>query len=378
MMASEEDLTLGQLLDKALDGAETVLSAELPNDGQTQSLLHLTLSHLDLAQSLIDHLSLLSPNETLEDINTADLRCLLVDGLRGELETLARCRGTEERKVWLTRAQTHLRAFKTQVDQYEVVPKKEREIWAPENLKASDMGRKREMKISRFKKEKELKGKLEELKSHRQKIGAGEGEYDDEHSRPLFISLITFHYLRALSELDSISAELDILKDAIPTSEASASSPSSSKDDDSRAKKREGGSEVSWRLDPPLRRAEDGRLLSDDGKVLRPFVILPSKSSASATRLRLQQEVFQPSHNLPTMTIDEFLESEYAMGNVLQGGGPKNSKEVEEERAKVRAEGEDDTLEGYEKEEEALREKREWDEYTDVHRRGEGNRLGRS
>jgi immunoglobulin-binding protein 1 len=49
-------------------------------------------------------LGILSPNETLEDINTRDLRCVLVDCLRGELEVLAKTKGGVERIGWLQRA----------------------------------------------------------------------------------------------------------------------------------------------------------------------------------------------------------------------------------------------------------------------------------
>lgn len=133
--------------------------------------------------------------------------------------------------------------------------------------------------------------------------------------------------------------------------------------------------ESRWRLDR-LPEKDAGPVLSPDGKVLRPFTILPSTSSTDAlsTRLRLQSEIFRPSHRLPTMTIDEFLEQEQERGNVLQGGGPKTSDEVEQARKDEAAEeGEDDTAAGYAREEAGLRKKREWDDYTDQHRKGEGN-----
>jgi immunoglobulin-binding protein 1 len=78
------------------------------------------------------------------------------------------------------------------------------------------------------------------------------------------------------------------------------------------------------------------------------------------------------------MTIDEFLDREYQMGNVLQGGGASTSAEVERENEQKRAEGEDDTLKGYLNEESKLADKRAWDEWTDDNKRGSGNRIGRS
>lgn len=92
-----------------------------------------------------------------------------------------------------------------------------------------------------------------------------------------------------------------------------------------------------------------------------------------STRLRFADEVFRPSHNLPTMTIDEFLEQEQAQGNILQGGGPNSSEAVEQARADEKGEKEEDNVRGWEAEERALKKTREWDEYTDTHRKGEGN-----
>jgi immunoglobulin-binding protein 1 len=69
-----------------------------------QALLQSSLSDLTLCSSLINHLGILSLNETLEDINTRDLRCVLVDCLRGEMEVLAKTKAGTERISWLERA----------------------------------------------------------------------------------------------------------------------------------------------------------------------------------------------------------------------------------------------------------------------------------
>lgn len=51
---------------------------------------------------------------------------------------------------------------------------------------------------------------------------------------------------------------------------------------------------------------------------LRPFTILPA---GTTDRQRLQAQVFQPDHRLPTMSIDEYLAIEQERGNVITGGG---------------------------------------------------------
>ena len=53
-------------------------------------------------------------------------------------------------------------------------------------------------------------------------------------------------------------------------------------------------------------------------QLLRPFTILPS---GAGERERFQNQVFGPSHRLPTMSIDEYLEIERQRGNIITGGG---------------------------------------------------------
>jgi immunoglobulin-binding protein 1 len=53
---------------------------------------------------------------------------------------------------------------------------------------------------------------------------------------------------------------------------------------------------------------------------LQPFTILPSGAGGD-DRTRLREQVFQPDHRLPTMSIDEYLEIERQRGNILTGGG---------------------------------------------------------
>lgn len=151
---------------------------------------------------------------------------------------------------------------------------------------------------------------------------------------------------------------------------------------DVRSERREEEDTLSWKVEEENSFASSGPLLDPSGRILRPFTILPSSSGSAAsssssnplsTRLRLQSEVFRSGHRLPTMTIDEFLAGEEAAGNILQGGGPSSSEAVEAERAKGKAEGEEDNLWGYEKEESELRKLREGDDWRDTHRKGEGN-----
>ncbi|KAL8286140.1 hypothetical protein RQP46_004628 [Phenoliferia psychrophenolica] len=366
---AHEDLTLGQLLARGIHSHALVLAADSPSLPATQKILVGALSDLTLSSSLISRLGLFSPNETVDDIQTRDLRCVLVDCLRGELEGLHKTTSGVERIHWIQRAREHFRTYIDLVDRYEIVPDDKRAVFAGPKHSTQDPTRRRESKIAQFKMERELKGKLEELRKRRTsrrprssappppppttsptppEVPTDEGEdlYDSdddesEVSRPLFLSLLQLHYLRAHAELASIEQELELLQSSMAMSDL-----------------------------PSGRERED---------VLRPFTILPSSSgsfnssSPLSTRLRLQSEVFRSGHRLPTMTIDEYLEQEESAGRILQGGGPSSSEAVEQERRDQRADREDDTEAGYRKDDMEKDKAREWDEYTDTHRKGEGN-----
>lgn len=72
-----------------------------------------------------------------------------------------------------------------------------------------------------------------------------------------------------------------------------------------------------WKLDRPAANVRDD-ILDPNGKPLQPFTILPAGTS---DRTRLQAKVFTPGHNLPSMSVDEYLEIERQRGKFISGGG---------------------------------------------------------
>jgi len=116
----------------------------------------------------------------------------------------------------------------------------------------------------------------------------------------------------------------------------------------------------SERLDPPmselLKSGKAGPLLSKDGKPLQPFVL-------TDRRTQLQKGVFRPGHNLPTMTIEEYLEEERKRGGIIQGGNQPTKEEVDEDNM--------------EKADEETMKARAWDEFKEENPRGSGNTLNR-
>lgn len=129
---------------------------------------------------------------------------------------------------------------------------------------------------------------------------------------------------------------------------------------DGRAPQRSGG--YSERLDGPVSAPglgqKGGPLLSSTGKPLQPFTLLDKRS-------QLRDGVFRPSHNLPTMSIDEYLEEERRRGGIIEGGGNANANQPEPD---------EDNLEQVDA---ATMKAREWDEFVEANPKGAGNTLNR-
>jgi hypothetical protein len=95
-------------------------------------------------------------------------------------------------------------------------------------------------------------------------------------------------------------------------------------------------------------------------KVTHPFVLLPNASGTTTAssledrRRRVQEAVFRPGYNLPTMTLDEFVADEMRRGNFLQQAGPQGSpapkgitdEADEQDRETMKARGWDEFKEG--------------------------------
>ena len=89
-----------------------------------------------------------------------------------------------------------------------------------------------------------------------------------------------------------------------------------------------------------------GPILSKDGKPLRPFTLLDTRES-------VRRGVFKSGHNLPTMTIDEYLEEERRRGGIIEGGGAESGRKPEPDE------------DNYERADQETMKAREWDEFTE-------------
>jgi immunoglobulin-binding protein 1 len=169
---------------------------------------------------------------------------------------------------------------------------------------------------------------------------------DDDAIRDLQLTNITLCAHNTFQSLESLNRELEVLAMAPPTPPAGPEALE--RDYRERMGLRGKDEEYSDRLDrrDMLSTANKGPILSSGGKPLRPFTLLDGRQS-------LKEGVFKPGHNLPTMTIDEYLEEERARGGIIEGGGAASGLSPEPDE------------DNYEKGDQETMKAREWDEFVE-------------
>ncbi|KAJ3259064.1 hypothetical protein HK103_002951 [Boothiomyces macroporosus] len=333
MLSSFEDKNLPDLFKAAVKQIHDIDNSELPSrDELYQQQVFQTVLLLQEIQVRVESLSLFSDNEILEDINTADLKYLLVQSYLGQ--TLLKI--NQPRDQILNRAQMFLLKFWDILDSYGIINPTDKQRFNnyKEDIKPKGDAIRTE-KIKQYKREKETKQKLEELNELLKQELKDETDYE----RELILTTLDLHVQQAIKLLIEIKDEQELLK------YAEKMKLSDNQD----------------RVVMPERTVKladlTGPMLDKQGKPLRPFVITTEQNK----REELANGVFRPGHILPTMTIEEYLEREIERGNFLSGGTKQPVKE----------DPDDNDEEAIDQE---TYKKREWDNFTDFNPRGWGNR----
>lgn len=298
------------------------------------------MSLLEKATVLVSMADMFSENETLDEIPTNNLQYLLLPALLGSL-SLKLTSG--DRKDIVNCADTYFKDFLKRCNNYGLSNyhfKEEEKEEQPENknktefdLIASQVNT-RAGKIQKFKEQKELKARLEDLKKN------VENEHcDEEIKRDYFVTMIKLFVHEATDELSSIETEKEILEHMSKLTK------------------------------------EDKPKKGPQPKPLKPIII---------TRDAAQKAVFGAGYpSLPTMTVDEFYEQRVKEG-IFPDPNKKPSGKSLQERALAGISGENES-EAEERERklekddpELLERMRQMDEFKDENRRGWGNRMNRS
>ncbi|KAF1821462.1 phosphatase 2A-associated protein [Dissoconium aciculare CBS 342.82] len=335
------------------------------NSESFQDKLSTTIKLYEECLEIAQRVSLFSPNESLEDISSADLQYLLLHYRLAEL--IGRIAGgIAERKNHLEKAQKSYEQYLKQLDDYELLSKSDSALLesyqeSPTTFSTaatSDAAQRRDIKIRRFREEKELKQKLEYLRQNPEALAN-----DDAAYRSLQLTSIAYATHQTFASLESLAQELHILSLAPPPDarEAHQTTNNSLDSRDRTTRQTNPAATFSDRLDAPaghLSAGLRGPLLDRQGKPLRPFTL-------TSSRQEFQQGVFRPDYNLPTMSIDEYLEEERRRGGIIEGGG---------EASGIRPEVDEDD---HDVADQATMKAREWDEFVEANPKGSGNTINR-
>ncbi|KAL2374599.1 TOR signaling pathway regulator TapA [Blastomyces gilchristii SLH14081] len=316
------------------------------------------IAEFEECQRRIAQLSLFSTNESLDDVTTGDLQYLTVDYILADL--LQKSYDTDRLKS-LQRSQDEYEKYLESLDQYGLLSPEDKKLYEryTENPRffsiapLNDAAARRNIKVSRFRDEKELKQRLEYLSQSQNSLQA-----DEDLARQLYLAEIKLYTHQTFQALDMLSQELSMLASA----QAAAPPTNPVHNNDPRLRSPSDSSGFSDRLDVGLaqniRGGRTGPLLSKTGVPLQPFVL-------TSKRTEIRKGVFRPGHNLPTMSIDEYLEEEKKRGGIIEGGGEQSGqpKEIDED--------------DIEKADEETMKARAWDEFTEDNPRGSGNTLNR-
>src|SRR3569833_2162300 len=224
---------------------------------------------------LISSLGIFSPNESADDIESHDL----LDG-----------------------------SYRKLLDAYDAAPA------TFSTTVGADATARRDAKIANFRAEKDLKARLATLQ-RQQQAQDGNADADDEVARAAYLAHVRFAAHMAFQALEGLNRAAEVLAQA---PEPLLPQTTSVEEDDERRRAAGNGTDGydAGRLDRPLRRLQSavgggGPLLSKEGKPLQPFTIV-------GNRAEMAKAVFRPGHNLPTMSIDEYLEEERRRGGNIE------------------------------------------------------------
>lgn len=328
VISLSEQFRTGQKLYSKIEKTELAST-----DQKYQEDVSNAIAYFSTCAKLVDKLDLFSSNETVDDVNTTDLKFILVYAYLGDLMT--KLIGVDRLEL-LNKSKWYFEQFLRNVELYEILGEGDKKfIEEQSNGIAKDVAKKRIEKIERYKREKETKAKLEMLQQQLFSIGDDDKE---DINRDYVLTLIDLFIQKSIEQLLLIKQEIDLLNQMRKMEETRQNSSVEMRDDD--------------RIET-VSRDHNGPLLSQDGRPLRPFVITNQREA-------IKEQVFRPSWRLPTMTIDEYLEQEAQRGNIIQGGGEKSKSKIEID---------DDDEKAIDEE---TYKAREWDDFKDANPRGWG------
>ena len=180
-------------------------------------------------------------------------------------------------------------------------------------------------------------------------------EVDDEITRELQLAEIRLFSHKTFPALDVITQENLLLAQGRLSVPTTAASVPPDRQDDGLSK-----DSYSNKLDVQVsgQGGRGGPLLSNTGRPLQPFTL-------TGRRTELRNGVFRPGHNLPSMSIAEYLAEERRRGGILDTAQNAGTQRLHDDEDRMEA-ADAETMKA-----------RKWDEFTESNPKGAGNTLNR-
>lgn len=387
-----EDVPLPQLLNQAQEIHSRANSSRVANDDVKKGC-----QILQKCQEIIDKLGLFSRNEDKDDISTGDLKYLLVPYYLGDLTEKLE---TEDRMQLVKVSKGQLLSFIRSCERLELLSESEAQVLTREGQTTPET--RRAEKVARFRKQRAAESKLQEIKERKERrrrsmqatakttsVEQGEEnlpDEDDEEEREAWFMQISLALCKSLDLVEMLQREEGMLA-AVKTANEEGRESFSKEMLDERHQRaddwhRQGA--VKARTARPVQPINCATYAQDviEGRVAiqpthqhthgSPMLFGPASvvsGSLSTDRERQIAQVFQPSHSLPSMSIEQ---AGLAEMEIMRTWNETNQKIFDEanQSSWVGEEKKDDESD----DEAATNKARAWDDWKDDNPRGAGNK----
>jgi len=386
-----QDLPLPALFRRAEATFQKLQSQSAPSPSGQDQHINAALACLDRASALIDSLGLFSSNEDKDDLTTGEIKYLLIPYYKAEIlsyqhqnYTPRNGDNTDNEDSFLNQQKWRLESLKSshtlhenfllQAQQYDFLSSgalkcifgvKESTNFSsiaaePPRIDVSTL---RELKIEKFKLGKSVDFRIEEL-THRLSSGKNKNEkdlkeedYNDEdeevNERELQVLKIEASALKSIESLRAVRQEIDVLKHATSLTHED--------------RRKNTSSNLSSTSQQQHFQNQNSDMLAE----LRKAAGALKLGQEAVQRESLRQAVFQPSHTLPTLTVEQHGDIEVAQILAQQRSEAEKAQKVAAEKEERGRTG--DTSEEDDEYNDKVYRQRAMDDWKDENPRGWGN-----
>jgi len=294
---------------------------------QLKEIVMNAIRYFQSCSVLIIENALFSSNEELTDFSSNSLKYLSVPFYLGELYRRIPYSLPPERLNALKQSKSYKEKFISTCIRLGILSKSD--ISAYQNEASANAQNKREEKIRRFRREKEINQLLQNLLQEKLKKGIDEEHEDDsDFERKTSILILENQSIKTIDSLSTLNQEIEIIIHMITEME------------------KNGGKMPAPRPAEPRPPAQPPIVITDPRQMIR-------------------DNVFQPGWNLPTVSIEQAADIDYQ--EMIQREARQKEAEKKKSQKLVKEYGDD------EEEAEELKKTRDFDDFKDEHPRGSGN-----